>query len=442
MRVAILGYGVDGASSTGYWHHLGADITICDQKEDLLLPDYATPKLGKDYLKNLSEFDLIVRSPGLHPKEILAANPENPDILLKTTSAINEFFEHCPAPIIGVTGTKGKGTTSTLIYKFLQAAGKHTFLGGNIGTVPLDFIKDVTTDSYVVLELSNFQLIDFKHNPSTAVCLMVVPEHQDWHTNIKEYYYAKQNLFLRQTAKDRTIYNIANEVSKKITNVSQGQKIPYYVPPKGQLANTVNGAYVEGDQICMDGKIVCDVKDVALLGRHNLENVCAAIAAVWPIINGNTQVIKNVVQEFKGLEHRLEFVREQNGVKYYNDSFATTPEASVAAIRAFSQPKVVILGGLGKGIPLFNVINEVVHSNVDTVVVIGATGENIIELLVSRGYKNIVLGGNNMTEIVKTAQSAAKPGSVVLLSTACASFDMFKNYKDRGDQFKEAVNNL
>lgn len=442
MNVAVIGYGVDGASSTSYWHKLGATVTVCDKNTDLLLPEYAIPKLGNSYLNNLDQFDLIVRSPGIRPDTIANANPDAPKILEKVTTSINEFFAKCPAPIIGVTGTKGKGTTSTLIYKMLQAAGKKVFIGGNIGQNPLDFINEVTADSWVVLELSSFQLIDFRFAPKIGVCVMVVPEHQDWHHGIKEYYDAKKNLFMRQTADDRVVYNSANPTSTRIATSGQAQKVPYLVPPVRVLADTVDGAYVEGDQICMDGKIVCDVKDVALLGRHNLENVCAAIGAVWEVIDRNCAIIKQVVTEFSGMEHRLEFVREVNGVKYYNDSFATTPAATVAAIHAFEQPKILILGGSDKGTPIYDVIGEVALGNVRRVVVIGETGEKIIEMLVSRGYENITLGGNTMPEIVKAAQHAAEPGDVVLLSTAYASFDMFNNYKERGNQFKAAVNNL
>jgi len=443
MKVAILGYGVDGASAAGYWHKKGDQITICDQKTDLFLPDYATAKLGPDYLKDLGQFDLLVRSPGVHPKEITNANTDNPDILNKVTSCINEFFEQCPAPIIGVTGTKGKGTTCTLIYKMLVEAGKHAFLGGNIGTVPLDFLHEVTPDSWVVLELSNFQLIDFKHAPKIGVCLMLVPEHQDWHKDIKEYFNAKQNLFIRQTEDDYTVYNANNEIAKRVTAVSHGSLVPYEVAPEGQDPSINSGAYVLGDFIFMGDTTVCETKDVALLGRHNLENVCAAVASVWKIIRGDTSVIKKVVKEFSGMEHRLEFVRELNGIKYYNDSFATTPEATIAAVRALKQPKVIILGGYDKGIPFYDVVSEIAHNNIRQVIVIGDTGEKLIELLVRDGLENkITLGGNTITEIVKAAHDAAKPGDVVLLSTACASFGLFKNYKDRGDQFKAAVNLL
>ena len=167
MNVAILGYGIDGFSAAKYWHNLGHDITICDKNTDIEIPGFAVAKLGKDYLNNLDVFNLIVRSPGVYPAEIVKANPDSPDILHKVTSCINEFFAKCPAPIIAVTGTKGKGTTCTLIHKFLEAAGKKVFLGGNIGIVPLDFLNKVTPESWVVLELSNFQLLDFNGHPKS-----------------------------------------------------------------------------------------------------------------------------------------------------------------------------------------------------------------------------------------------------------------------------------
>lgn len=443
MKVAILGYDIDGGSSAGYWHHLGAEITICDQKTDLLLPSYVTDaQLGDSYLANLDRFDLLVRTPGLHPSKIVAANPDAPNILDKVTTTINEFFEKCPAPIIGVTGTKGKGTTSTLIYKILEAAGKKTFLGGNIGTVPLDFMAQVTSESYVVLELSNFQLIDFKYRPNVGVCLMVVPEHLDWHPTKEEYFAAKANLFAKQTPEDRVVYNSGNGISTKIVEQSKASKIPYFVPLLGQESHKVAGAYVVGDEIYYGDTKVCDTSDVALLGRHNLENICAAISAVWSIIDGNTDVILQVVREFTGLPYRLELVREHNGVKYYNDSFATTPEATIAAVRAFDQPKVLILGGHDKGIPFFDLAGELTRANIRQVLTIGDTGPTIAEMLKNRGIDEVSDGGNTMTDIVANAAKYAQSGDVVLLSTACASFGLFKDYKDRGNQFNQAVKAL
>jgi UDP-N-acetylmuramoylalanine--D-glutamate ligase len=442
MKVAILGYDVEGGSSAGYWHHLGAEITICDQNSDVLLPSYADAQLGETYLDNLDRFDLLVRTPGLNPKKIVAANPDAPNILSKVTSSVNEFFEKCPAPIIGITGTKGKGTTSTLIYKMLQAAGKKAFIGGNIGIAPLTFLHEVTPDSIVVLELSSFQLVDFVHTPSIAVFLMLAPEHLDWHASIKEYYGAKQNIFAKQTIDDLLVYNGANEITTGVVEDAKSTKVPYFVPANGGEVVKTNGAYVDGDFIYHGETRVCAVRDVALLGRHNLENVCAAITAVWKIIGGDIAVIKQVVSEFSGLEHRLEFVREVDGVKYYNDSFATTPEATIAAMKALDQPKVLILGGHDKGVPLFSVATEAANTEVRGIITIGDTGPKLAQLLRDRGEENIIEGLQTMPEIVVAAKNMAQAGDVVLLSTACASFGMFKDYKDRGNQFKETVQNF
>lgn len=442
MKVAILGYGLDGNDSSEHWFREGHDITICDKQTDLDYPEYAKVQLGEDYLKNLHNYDILVRTPGLHPQEIVKANPEHPDILKKVTSSINEFFEKCPAKIIGVTGTKGKGTTCMIIYKILKEAGVDVQIGGNIGIVPLEFLHKTSKDSWVVLELSNFQMIDFKYSPHVGVCLMLAPEHQDWHNDVAEYFSSKENLFAHQTDNDRLVYNANNVSSVKVASVGKASKIPYFVPDVDQEATTTDGAYIDNEEIYFKETKVCDVSDVALLGRHNLENICAAIATVWPIIDHRIEPIIKVIKEFTGMEHRLEFVREFEGVKYYNDSFATTPEATIAAIRSFKEPKIMILGGYEKNIPLFEVISEVVEKNVKKVIVIGDTGEKIIELLVREGYENIVLGGTTMQEIVNAAKKEAVAGDVVLLSTACASFGLFKDYKDRGNQFKKIVNSL
>ena len=403
---------------------------------------WADARLGKHYLKDLDDFDLIVRTAGLHPSEITNNNPNTPDIYQKVTTATNEFFAQCPAPMIGVTGTKGKGTTSTLIYKFLQAAGQKVFLGGNIGISPLDFLHEVTADSWVVLELSNFQLIDFVGHPRIGVCLLLLPEHQDWHKNLNEYYTAKAQLFTQQAGDDITVYKSDNESTVKAIKNAKGVKIPYTVPAENQKVFDKEGAYIEDEVIYFKETVICRVDEVALLGRHMLENICAAIAATWNIIEGNTEIIKKVLREFTGLEHRLEFVREIDGVKYYDDSFATNTASTIAAIKTFKEPKVIILGGHDKGLPFFDLADEIVHSNVRQAIVIGQTGEKIIESLVSHGFENITLGGNTMNEIVHAAKNATLAGDVVLLSTACASFGLFENYKDRGNQFKAVVNSL
>lgn len=432
MKIAILGYGQQGRSAYEYCRKPENEITVCDQNESVKLPKDVQKQLGKDYLKDLGQFDIIFRSPSVHPSEIIKAN--SPDILDKVTTVTNEFMKACPTKnVIGVTGTKGKGTTSTLIAKMLQAAGRHVHLGGNIGTPPLDLLNDhIHPDDWVVLELANFQLIDLKYSPHIAVCLMVVPEHQDWHKDMDEYANAKQQLFRWQKESDYAIYYGHNQYSKQIASISPGRKIPYMKHP---------GADVVEGHVVIDGQTVCKTSEIKLLGKHNWQNVCAAVTAVWQAIQ-DIAAIKSVVTTFAGLEHRLEFVREVNGVKYYDDSFGTTPETAMVAIEAFNEPKVIILGGSEKGADFGELAKVVKNNNVRKTVLIGKEGPKIKKALEAEGYKNTVNGSDTMLKIVEAAHKAAKPGDVVLLSTACASFDLFKNYKDRGEQFKKAVQAL
>jgi UDP-N-acetylmuramoylalanine--D-glutamate ligase len=317
----------------------------------------------------------------------------------------------------------------------LQAAGKRAYLGGNIGRSVLDFVRDVQADEWVVLELSNFQLYRFNHSPHIAVCLMIAPEHLDWHPDFNDYLEAKANLFANQLPEDIAVYFDANEYSRQLAYRSAGVKIPYYQTP--------------GARVREDGKIVIGEPEVEiiskdeikLLGEHNLQNVCAAVTAVWQV-SQNIDVIKQVLTTFTGLEHRLEFVRELDGIKYYDDSFGTSPTTAIVAIESFKQPKVMILGGSDKGVPFDELADEVVNNNVKHVITIGKTGPKIAELLRQKGFNDITEGANTMEEIVRAAREKAQEGDVVLLSCADASFDMFKDYKDRGNKFKQAVQEL
>lgn len=444
MNVAIIGYGLQGKSAAEYWQSKGATITICDSNAELETPDWATAQLGGDYLANLSSFDLIVRSPSVHPNT-LAQAAGSTAILEKVTSTTNEFFAVCPTKnIIGVTGTKGKGTTSSLITEILKQAGLRVHLGGNIGLDPLQLLKnDIQPEDWVVLELANFQLIDIKHSPNIAVCLMVVPEHLNWHTDVIEYYFAKQQLFAHQKHTDIAVFNSRSEATKAVIADTKATKIPFDVPqPPFNRPLTTKGAYCQHDVLYYQDDEVCSVDDISLPGRHNIENACAAIAATWDIIDGDIYILKKALSEFKGLEHRIEFVEEIDGIAFFNDSFATTPEATIAAMRSFDQPKVMILGGQGKGVPLDAVIEEVISSNVRHVIAIGQMGTEIASKLLSHHYRHVTTGLTTMQEIVETAREVAVKGDVVLLSTACASFGMFKDYKDRGDQFKACVKDL
>jgi UDP-N-acetylmuramoylalanine--D-glutamate ligase len=323
----------------------------------------------------------------------------------------------------------------------LEASSFDVRLGGNIGIPPLSFLGELRSDSWVVLELASFQLADLKQSPHTAVCLMVVPEHLNWHANLEEYTKAKSQLFASQKPDDIAVYFADNETSKEIASHGAGQKIPYYTSP---------GAYVSNGTMTIDGHTICKTSEIKLLGGHNWQNACAAITVVWQF-NQDIPAIRSVLTTFPGLEHRLEFIRELDGVKYYDDSFGTAPETAIVAMQAFEQPKVMILGGSIKGASFEELAETVIRCNVSHVVIIGNTtnpaykpaGPYIEAALKANGYETITNlvkpNGPAIEEIVETARTFSKPGDVVLLSAACASFDIFANYKQRGELFKQAV---
>lgn len=449
MNVAVVGYGEQGRSSFEYWFNKNNVVFICDQNPDLKLPSGASKKLGTNYLSNLHEFDVIVRSPSVHPKTILEANSNHPEIIDKITSNTEEFFNVCKAPIIGVTGTKGKGTTTMLIARILEEADKKVYVGGNIGTPPLDLLKNsITEEDYVILELANFQLIDMKHSPHIAVCLMIVDEHLDWHTDMYEYIHAKQQIFVHQQPNDIAVYNANNVYATEISTVSPAHtKIGYDAPEDDIPAEFTDGVYVDGKHIKIYGKNVLSLDDIKLKGRHNLQNICAAIASTWDIINHNPHIIKKAVAGFVGLPHRLETIGTFNGITFIDDSFGTNPATAEVAIKAYSEPKVLILGGSEKYNDFSDLISTINNSNIRHIVAIGEMGPKIISLIEnSPNHQAIpytmIDTTQTMKDIVLACIQYAQHGDVVLLSTACASFDMFQDYQDRGNQFKEQVKDL
>lgn len=449
MKAAIIGYGEQGRSSLEYWQKKGYEITVCDQKPQIEVPPGVSTQVGVTYLHDLSDFDLIVRSPSVHPSVLYDALQDHQEAKEKITSNTNEFFNVCPAPIIGVTGTKGKGTTSTLIAKILEKSGKKVHLGGNIGTPPLDLLKQaISPDDIVVLELANFQLIDMKSSPKIAVCLMITEEHLDWHNNFFEYIDSKRQIFKHQDHDNIAIYNANNVYSTEIASSSRAHnKISYDVPAEDKAPENTEGVYLDGHHIKFGEHKVCSTKDIKLPGRHNIENVCAAIAATWDLIGHNKHAVKKVLKNFTGLPHRLEKVAEINDVTFIDDSFGTNPATAIVALRSFRQPKIIIVGGSEKGISYQPLVDEIVKQNVKHVVAIGETGPAILELLKTAPGGNIIThtslnATKTMDEIISSATEKATNGDVILLSTASASFDMFKDYKDRGDQFKVAVKRL
>lgn len=427
MKIAIAGYGIEGKSSYDYFLNQGNDVTILDQRAEIgSLPDTAKVSLGETALSELDSFDLVIRTPSMSPQQLKNAR--------KVWSATNEFFAKCPAPIIGVTGTKGKGTTCSLIAAILRQSGKTVHLVGNIGVPALDVLKDINEKDIVVYELSSFQLWDLETSPHIAVVLMIEPDHLDVHATFDEYAEAKQNIVYFQKEQDITVFNSENVYAAAIATMSPATKVPV---PSEYSAYVKDGYFWYGD------RQICPTASLKLPGTFNQNNACAAIAAVWPYVK-EPEIIERGLTSFEGLPHRLKFIRSLNNVSYYDDSIATTVGSAIAAMKAFTQPKIVILGGSSKGIINFeDVASTAATANVKAALVIGAQAVRIQEVLEKHGVKNENLGSEvTMKDIVHRASELAVPGDVVILSPACASFDMFKSYADRGDQFIVAVNEL
>lgn len=436
MKVAIAGFGAEGKANYAYWNTPENQVVIVDEREipESELPLDASIITGENAFSRLNGFDVVIRTAGLAPQKITTDG--------KIWSATNEFFKQCPAPIIGVTGTKGKGTTASLITSMLRAAGKTVHLVGNIGVPALEELPKIQPSDIVVYELSSFQLWDLEKSPHIAVVLMIEPDHLDVHANLNEYIDAKANITRHQTEDDKTVYHPTNEFSKRIAFTGKGTKQRYFIPEDG-------GVYVKDGQFFVAERALCGIDALRIAGVHNLENACAAITAVRAVLQSVTnEQIAEGLSSFTGLPHRLKFVREVNGVRYFDDSIATTPGSAIAALRAFREPKVIILGGSDKGADYKEVI-QVCKETKSYVVAIGKTGQEILGLCLQYGVLCDRVEGV-MREIVMRASEIAEneledyhyQQPVVILSPASASFDQYKNYADRGEQFIAAVQSL
>ena len=451
MKIGIVGWGKEAQSAFRFFGSQHSYLIVNESAQDNFpsesekvkvryLPEKAPTGIGGQvqdlsYLEGIEACDKIVYQPTAY-FNLKKYFGDNEEFWAKATTAHDIFFENCPSKnIIGVTGTKGKGTTSTLVAKVLEAQGRSVHIGGNIGTPILDLLPDIKADDWVVWELANFQLKPASHSPHIAVCLMITEEHLDWHPDIQDYIETKANLFKQQKPSDIAIYFAKDENSKQIASSSPGKKVPYFDKP---------GAFVREDGMIVLGQNELEIlhkSEVKLLGEHNLQNICAAATTVFEAV-GSLDKARVILSNFSGLEHRLELVRELEDVKYYDDSFATTPDSAIVALKAINEPKIVILGGSDKGLPFERLADEVTKANVRHALVSGVTAEKISNLLKERGFSNITVGLEKMPDIVEAARKLAQPGDVVLLSTGCASFGLFKDYKDRGNQFKEAVRAL
>lgn len=445
-KIAVLGFGIEGQSVCDFLSP-GFTITVLDEKKR----EYFDPQTLRNYeekgiqfefgdISDLSPFDVIFRSPGFHPNmPVLSSARKNG---VEVTSATKLFFDLCPCEIIGVTGTKGKGTTSTLIFEMLKLQGFETFLGGNIGTPPLSFLKDLKPESKVVLELSSFQLIDMEKSPHVAVILMTTSEHLDYHKDVYEYIDAKRNIFRFQDENDFAVVNRDYPASNESDIHTVGRV--YQVSREQEI---MQGCFVKDGSIYlrMDGheEAILPTKELGLRGKHNFENVCAATVA--SICAGATmKSVVPVLKSFKGLEHRIELVATVRGVSYFDDSFSTTPETAIAAIESFEEPKILVLGGSSKNSD-FSELGQIIseNSSIKAIIGIGVEWERIKkELRNLDSNMKVYEGSKNMREIVQKAAEIGEVGDVVLLSPACASFDMFTSYKDRGEQFKREVHAL
>ncbi len=449
-KVAVLGIGVSNRPLIKFLHKSGADITAFDRRDRASLADGLKElggcdieySLGEGYLKGLSGFDVIFRTPGMRfdIPELVNARNEG----AKVTSEMEVFFELCPAEIFAVTGSDGKTTTTTLIYNMLKEEGHRCWLGGNIGTPLLGRVEEIERDDKVVLELSSFQLHTMGRSPHIAVITNLSPNHLDVHKSMEEYVDAKKNIFRFQNKTDVLVLNYDNGITKCFKEEARGE-VKYF----SRVNDVEEGCFVKGGSIIYKSgqaeEKIAGVSDIAIPGVHNIENYLAAISAVISYVGPET--VRKVAVSFKGVEHRIELVREVRGVRFYNDSIASSPSRTIAGLNSFNKKVILICGGKDKGIP-YDDIGQPIAERVKVLVLIGATSEKIQQALrhaaerSGKGADIPVFLCSTYEEAVKTAYDNAQEGDIVLLSPASTSFDMFKNFEERGHTFKKIVNGL
>ena len=442
-NITVIGIGISNLPLIKYLVSLGANVTACDRRSAEDLGENYTEleklgvkfNLGDGYLNNLSG-DMIFKTPGMRydVPELLKAK-ENGSIV---TSEMEVFFEVCPSHIIAVTGSDGKTTTTTLIHKMMTDAGYKTWLGGNIGNPLLTDTEKMKENDWVILELSSFQLHTMRKSPEIAVITNISPNHLDMHKDYKEYIDAKKNIMLYQNEGDTLIVNADNQVTADIGKSANGA-VKYF------SRNGMADVYLDGNIIKRGIVEILNIKDIKIPGMHNVENYMAAIAAVSGLVS--KEVIVNVAKTFGGVEHRIELVRTLDGVKYYNSSIDSSPNRTINTLRVFPNKVIMIAGGKDKRIP-YDEIGPALAEHVKVLILIGATSDKIQEALdaeinkTGNGKDIEVIRATSYEDAVNTARSKAHDGDVVLLSPASTSFDMFRNFEERGNLFKKIVNEL
>ena len=442
-RVAVIGIGVSNRPLLDLLLSAGISVTACDRRPRSAFGSLAEDLerrgcrlvLGEDYLDHLDE-DLVFRTPGLHPRFLEKAKARGCEI----TSEMEVFFRLCPCPIIAVTGSDGKTTTTTIIARLLEAAGKTVHVGGNIGHPLLAETDAILPEDWVVVELSSFQLMDMTRSAHIAVLTNVAPNHLDVHTDMAEYVAAKEKVFLYQGPGDKLVCNFDNEIARTVSEKAAG-KVEYFT----RKTEGEPGAFLRDGVIWMGNgqgeRPVLPVDGIRLPGTHNVENYMAAVAAVDGLVPD--QVIRSFAAAFGGVEHRIEFVRELRGVRYYNDAIASSPSRTRACLLAFPERVILLAGGKDKGVP-YTELGGVINDHVKRLILCGATAGPIRAAV--EGADNYA--GLPVTEVkdwrsaVRAAAAAAVPGDVVVMSPASTSFDMFQNFMEKGKVYKALVEEL
>ncbi len=447
-KVTFCGIGTSNLPLIELFAKNSADVYACDKKsyeqlgENAKIAEKAGAKLilGDDYLKNL-DTDILFRSPGtpFYKEELEEMKSRG----VVVTSEMEVFFDLCPCKIIAVTGSDGKTTTTTIISEMLKAAGFNVHLGGNIGKPLLPEIESISPEDFAVVELSSFQLISMRKSPDIAVVTNLAPNHLDIHKDMQEYVDAKKNIILHQNAFSKAVLNLDNDIANSFDKDVRGQV------SKFSRRNTVkNGAYLNGTTIVYSDygreTSVMDIKDIKIPGMHNVENYLAAVTALWGIVT--PEIMKKVAQEFSGVAHRAEFVRELDGVKYYNDSIASSPtRTALGTLSLYDEKIIIIAGGYDKHIP-YEPLGPVICKKVKTLILLGDTAEKIKKAVTECGEYSEnnpkIIMVNNMEEAVNEARENAVKGDIVSLSPASASFGLYKNFEERGNHFKDLVNSL
>ena len=439
-RVAICGIGKNNTPVVLQFLEAGAIVVACDRRTEEELGEAAVALrnagaqlcLGEDYLDHL-DVDLILRTPGMKPylPQFNAARERG----ITVTSEMELFFELCEAPIYAVTGSDGKTTTTTIVAGLLDAAGVRTFVGGNIGRALLPYVHDITAEDAAVVELSSFQLTQMTQSPHVAIVTNVAPNHLDWHTDMQEYIVAKRNLVAHQRPCDRAVLNHDNETTLDFAADCDA--------PVWQFSRRIkidNGCWLDADNNIVFSEngvdtIVMNVTDIRIPGVHNIENYMAAIAAVWG--TASPDAIRSFARAFGGVAHRCELVRTRRNVRWYNDSIGSSPSRTIAGLNAFTQKVILIAGGYDKHIP-YDPLGPVAAKTVKHAVLLGATA-NAIDTAIRACSDLPITHVSGMEEAVKVAAEIAEDGDIVFMSPASASFDMYKNFEERGNHFRDLV---